>query len=174
MQKVALIISPLTRISELLECYPELEEVLITISPLFSNLRNPVLRRTIARVATLQHAAVIGDVSVEDMVARLRKEVGQTDESIIDTSPVADSVAQPDWMKKVKVSAEYDASIMINQGESPLSTILELAKDLKSGTALLLITPFTPAPIIDKLHQMGFLTWVSKSDSACRTYIYAP
>jgi hypothetical protein len=45
-----------TRVAALLRDYPETEELLIGMSPAFTKLRNPVLRRSVARVATLGQA----------------------------------------------------------------------------------------------------------------------
>lgn len=38
-------ITPATRVGELLDAYPELEEVLVAAAPPFARLANPVLRR---------------------------------------------------------------------------------------------------------------------------------
>jgi len=50
-------LTPATKVADLLESWPELEEVLIAHAPAFRRLKNPVLRRTVARVATLEQAA---------------------------------------------------------------------------------------------------------------------
>ena len=42
-----------TKVAELLEHFPELEETLIAMAPPFKKLRNPVLRRSVAKVASL-------------------------------------------------------------------------------------------------------------------------
>jgi hypothetical protein len=39
-------------------------------------LKNPKLRRTVARVTSLQQAALVGGIKMEDLVNRLRKAVG--------------------------------------------------------------------------------------------------
>ncbi len=72
-----LIITPKTKVSELLEAYPELERVLIDIAPTFKKLKNPMLRRTIARVTSLQQAASVGEIPVDVIVNKLRGIVGQ-------------------------------------------------------------------------------------------------
>ena len=72
-----LVITPQTKVHELLEAYPELEDDLIEIAPVFRKLQNPVLRRTIARVTTLQQAALVGQVSVNLLVNTLRQKTGQ-------------------------------------------------------------------------------------------------
>jgi hypothetical protein len=64
------------KVAELLEAWPELEEVLIRLAPAFRRLKNPVLRRTVARVATLEQAAGVGGVAVRDLVGALRRAAG--------------------------------------------------------------------------------------------------
>ena len=49
-----LIIAPKTKVAELIDAYPQLEQVLIDYVPAFEKLRNPVLRKTVARITTLQ------------------------------------------------------------------------------------------------------------------------
>jgi hypothetical protein len=65
------------KVLELIETYPELEDVLIEYAPAFKNLKNQVFRRTVAKIAKLQQAAAIGGVKTEELINRLRKEVGQ-------------------------------------------------------------------------------------------------
>ncbi|HJZ98426.1 MAG TPA: DUF1858 domain-containing protein, partial [Candidatus Solibacter sp.] len=66
-------IEPGTRIGSLLDAYPELEEVLIGMAATFEKLRNPVLRKTVGKVATLEQAAKIGGVGLRELVSRLRE-----------------------------------------------------------------------------------------------------
>ena len=63
--KNELIITPKTKVLQVIEAYPQLEEVLIGYVPAFVKLKNPILRKTVARIATLQQAAAIGNVKVE-------------------------------------------------------------------------------------------------------------
>ena len=76
-KKQALLITPKTRVGELLDTYPELEPVLMDLAPAFKKLQNPVLRRTVGKVATLQQAAALGNVSISEIINTLRQEVGQ-------------------------------------------------------------------------------------------------
>lgn len=46
-----------TKVAELLGAYPQLEEQLLKLSPTFAKLKNPILRRTVAKVTSLQQAA---------------------------------------------------------------------------------------------------------------------
>ena len=67
-------ITPETKVGELLNNYPQLEDTLITIAPVLKKLKNPVLRRTVAKVTSLRQAAKVGNVPLADMINRLRKE----------------------------------------------------------------------------------------------------
>ncbi len=70
-------ITPSTNIAELLEHYPELVDALIDIAPMFKNLRNPVMRKTMARFASVQTAADAARLPVAELVERLRAVVRQ-------------------------------------------------------------------------------------------------
>ena len=48
-----------TKIDELLKQYPFLEDFLITLSPKFKGLKNPIMRKTMGKVATLEMASTI-------------------------------------------------------------------------------------------------------------------
>ncbi len=159
-----LIITPHTRVSELLEVYPELEKVLIELSPAFERLRNPVLRRTIARFTTLKHAASIAGIKVEDIVNRLRKETGQAgaytggEEEEFQQQPV------PEWFSEAEIIAQADAGEILEQGNEPVFTVLPSLKELPSGKIYLLKAPFLPAPLIEKGISLGCRVWVKKQD----------
>ncbi|MCU0409486.1 MAG: DUF1858 domain-containing protein, partial [Bacteroidales bacterium] len=58
-----LTISPRTKVGELLEAYPKLEAKLIETAPVFSKLKNPVLRKTITKVTSLKKAALVANIS---------------------------------------------------------------------------------------------------------------
>jgi hypothetical protein len=64
-------ILPETKVGALLQAYPQLEDELIAIAPRFTALRNPVLRRTVARITTLAQAAV-AEIPTRELVDRLR------------------------------------------------------------------------------------------------------
>ena len=66
-----LMITPETRVGALLDAHPELEVTLIGIAPTFKALKNPVLRRTVAKVATLEQAARIADLTAFFMLGEL-------------------------------------------------------------------------------------------------------
>ncbi len=70
---MSLSIGPETTIAALLCTFPAPEEVLIEMAPAFAKLRNPLVRRTVARIATLEQAAAIGGVDLQGMILKLRR-----------------------------------------------------------------------------------------------------
>lgn len=164
-----LIITPKTKVAELLEAYPELEDVLIDIAPTFKKLKNPVLRRTIARIATLQQAASVGDVPIDVIINKLRGIVGQKEikNSEMENSYKGDT---PEWFNEDEIAKSFDAREIIAQGGHPLGKVMNDLHNWESGIYEL-ITPFLPAPLIDKVKEQGFVAWTKKeNDNLFRNY----
>lgn len=171
MQQTGLSISPKVKVIELLEAFPELEEVLIEISPVFGKLKNPVLRKTVAKVATLQQVAIIGNMPVDELVNRLRMAAGQGHDENIRTDDLSMSEMPPEWFDKEKICDRFDATNMINSGNSPMAEVLQRANKLNSNGLFELTTPFVPAPIIDMLRKNGFKVWITKEACEVKSYI---
>lgn len=168
-EKNKLIITPDIKIYELLEAYPELEDVLIEISPLFVKLKNPVLRRTIARVTTLKQASVVGKVSINDMINRLRTAAGQESAEII--SEKSQQAEKPNWANNENIKIEYDAREDLDNGIQPLNKVVRETKGFKRGEKYLLITAFVPAPMLELLQNSGFECYSEIiSDKEVRNY----
>jgi hypothetical protein len=164
MSEKKLQITPKTKIGELLGVYPELEEILLQLSPAFSKLKNPVLRRTIGRIASLQQVASTGEIPVDKLINTLRNAVGQS--SLSGETPDADYLKeQPLWFDEKKVREIFDARPLINSGGSPLSDVLHKTKNLLENEIFELITPFIPVPIIDILIEKNLKIWTLKMEN---------
>jgi hypothetical protein len=167
-----LIITPKTKIYDLLEAYPQLEETIISSAPEFKRLQNPVLRKTITRITNISQAAVIGNLNVEELVNRLRKKVGQ---STIDQ--FADSGNRyitecPGWFQKDAVVNSIDIREMLNKGEQPVHEVLAAAKKLNGIGILEIIAPFIPAPLLDKTIGLEYKHWLDRrSETEYRIYL---
>ena len=164
-------ISPRTKVGELLDAFPELEPVLIAMSPAFEKLKNPLLRKTVARVATLQQVAVVGGVNIEEMIRRLRKEADQNYEENGAENPEYLAADTPGWFDSSRIKARFDATAIINSGESPMKEILHQTSMLNPGEIFELQTPFIPAPIIDMLKSKYFKTHTFVNNDRVLTYI---
>ena len=157
-----LIITPKTKVLQLIESYPQLEDILIEYAPAFKKLKNPVLRKTVAKIATLQQAAAIGNVKVEELINRLRKEVGQDLSSTESSTTYA--TKKPDWFHEDRIEKEFNAGEMLAAGEHPVNQVMADLKNLEKDKIYKLIAPFLPAPLIDKATSLQFQHWVEKID----------
>lgn len=164
-----LVITPDTKIYDLLQAYPFLEDKLISIAPAFSKLKNPVLRKTITRVTSLRQAAIVGNVSLNELVNKLRKEVGQNDESFKESIYMkTDTTQRPEKIKEV-----YNAAQDLDSGIHPLAKVMNSIKDLDEGECYLLVTPFLPAPLIEKVSEKNFkVKSEANDDGSFNTYIW--
>ena len=162
-----LIITPKTKVLQLIEAYPQLEEVLIEYVPAFKKLKNPILRNTVAKVASLQQAAAVGNVKVEDLINLLRKNVGQ--DLFSGNAGTLYNTQQPGWFDEQLVQKKLDAKELLAAGEQPVNQVMADLKDMPKGTIYLLIAPFLPAPLIDKATSLNIEHWMIKQDE--ETYI---
>jgi hypothetical protein len=164
-------ITPKTKVGELLAEYPHLEETLIEIAPAFKKLRNPILRKTIAKVTSLRQAAKVGNVSLGEMINRLRREAGLAEAPDLSADSSDEEAARPEWADDSIVVSTIDARPMLDAGEQPLGKVMSALNKLAQGETLVLITPFVPAPIIDKAKDKGFKVWCyHPEEEEVRTY----
>jgi len=165
-------ITPDMKVSELLDAYPELEDELIDIAPAFRKLRNPLLRKTVARLTSLRQAAQVGGVSLGQMMGRLRTTAG-LEEACDDGAEVQTAGAddRPEWAVDERVVETLDARPSIEAGGHPLPQVMAALKGLEDGQVYVLITPFLPAPMLDAVAAKGFRSWSSREDAEqFRTY----
>jgi hypothetical protein len=158
------------RVAVLLREYPETEDLLIGLAPAFERLRNPMLRRSVARVATLAQAAAVGRMSSATLVNTLRAAVGQEPVESGLSGGATYFEAQPEWFDLNAVTVvlrdeELDPEVM------PINPLLRAAKDLDDGEIAELVTSHLPAPGIDILRAKGYRTWTVDEGHVIKTYV---
>jgi uncharacterized protein (DUF2249 family) len=164
-------ITPETKVGELLERYPHLEEVLINLSPTYKALKNPVLRRTVAKVATLHQVSKVGNIPIGRLVESLRSAAGQGGGPILDDPTLDEDATLPAWVKSEAVARSLDAREMIQAGSHPMPQVMRDLGALNQGEWYELVTPFVPAPLIELAAQKGFEAWSSREgDETVRTW----
>lgn len=157
-----LVISPKTKVLQLIETYPELEDVLIEYVPAFKKLKNPVLRKTVAKIATLQQASVIGNVKIEELINTLRKAVGEDLISIEENENY--NTIKPEWFEESKILHSIDIREMLNRGEQPVNQVITELTNLPKEEIFKVISPFIPAPLIDKASSLEIKHWIDKKE----------
>lgn len=166
-----LTITPETKIGPLLDKYPQLEAPLMKLSPAYAKLRNPLLRKTVAKVATLQQVAKIGEVPIGVLINTLRKELGIEEKWKGGPVDKAGGRDVPEWFATAKISMLLDAAPILEAGEHPLNKVMSDLQKLEPGAIYELVTPFVPAPLLDAVSKKGFEVWSQKqSDGTVRSY----
>ncbi|MEE9594422.1 MAG: DUF1858 domain-containing protein [Candidatus Hydrothermarchaeales archaeon] len=163
-------INPSTKVGDLLDAYPELEDELIRIAPAFKKLKNPLLRKTVGKAATMKHISSVGDIPLNELINKLRTAVGQP--------PSRDSYddedyfsAKPDWFSIDKIKISMDESKIEDKDTWTLTLVLREAKKIEKGEIIELITSFLPAPGIDRMRSLGYSVWATKSKNGMfKTY----
>jgi hypothetical protein len=155
-------ITPDMKVGVLLDAYPELTDVLIGIAPAFKKLRNPVLRRTVAKLTSLRQAAQVGGVSLGEMIGKLRTAAGIQEEWQGEETTSADT-ARPDWFDPAKIVDTFDATELIEGGGHPLPEVMSTLRGLEAEQIYAIVTPFTPAPMIDKAGEAGYRAWCEQT-----------
>ncbi|MCK5116879.1 MAG: DUF1858 domain-containing protein [Candidatus Aegiribacteria sp.] len=163
-------INPSVTVHALLEAYPDLEEVLIGLAPPFKKLKNPFLRKSVAKVATIRHIASVAGITLDELIGKIREAVGQpkSSESYEDQNYFGE---QPNWFSPDKVALSLDEDKVEDKDKMTLVIILKEAKNVRKGKIIELVTSFLPAPGIDILKSKGYSVWTRKeSDDLIRSY----
>jgi hypothetical protein len=64
----------------------------------------------------------------------------------------------PAWLDKNKIKTSLDARPLLAQGIHPLEQVQQECAKLQPGEIFEIITPFPPAPMIEKMSAAGFAT----------------
>ncbi len=157
-----LILTPKTKIFDMLEAYPQLEDLLIASAPPFKKLKNPILRKTITRITSLSQAATIGGLKVEDLINKLRAEVGQAASADLEDESVNFNQEKPDWFSEELLKDTIDIREMLNAGEQPVHEVISAVKRLGENEILKVVAPFIPAPLIAKSLSLSYQHWLDQ------------
>ncbi len=163
-------ITPSVTVHDLLEAYPELEDVLIGIAPPFKKLKNPFLRKSVAKVATIKHISSVGGVPLDELIGKIREAVGQSQstDSFEDQDYFGE---QPAWFSPDKISLSIDKDKVEDKDRMTLTVIITEARNVGKGEIIELVTSFLPAPGIDILKSKGYSVWTLKErEDLIRSY----
>lgn len=168
-----MIINADTKIAAILKKDPAALESIISISPKFTKLRNPILRKLMAGRTSLQMAANVAGCTLQDFYDKLSGPNFETAPHTKTTPAVATST--PAFMSVLNATntIELDVRPVIDAGTDPLNLILETIKTIRPGQALKITNTFEPAPLITLLGKKGFQSHtIVVADSLIETYFY--
>ncbi len=164
-----------TKIHDLLNDYEGMKEILIGINPKFKKLNNPVLRRTLGRVAGVRQAAIVGAMDPMDLLNQLRLAVGQesicescTEES--EACHLPETKPRPDWVNASPKSI-LDANAILDADKNPLAIARKALRGLEGEEHILLTADFRPEPLIEEFIKDGYSVYIEETEGLFHTYV---
>ncbi|GAB4233775.1 MAG: hypothetical protein Kow00109_06610 [Acidobacteriota bacterium] len=170
-------IEPEMKVAELLQHFPELEDTLLELSPAFAKLKNPVLRRTVAKATSLAQAARVAGIPVGQLIRTLRCAAGQSAApgGEADAAAPDDPGTRPEWARSHRAKGTLDAGRLLDQGEKPVVRVMQELKQLAPGEVYLVRAPFLPAPLIDLARNAGVEAWWEETEGGeILVYFHTP
>ena len=72
-----------TKLNDLLAKYPFLVDFLVDLSPEYKKLKNPIIRRTVGKLATMGQIASMGNIELEKLLADIAREVKEKSSDVL-------------------------------------------------------------------------------------------
>ena len=163
-----------TKIAALIKQHPDALESIITLSPDFKKLRNPILRKLMASRTSIAMASKIGGCKPEDFFEVLSP-LGFVSDHSVPVEVLSKQKTLKEFVKDIERAhiVPVDVREMLAEGNDPLKLIQQHIKQLKAGQVLKIINTFEPSPLIILLEKQGFEAYVDKiEDKHIETYFY--
>jgi len=161
-----------TKISALIKENSETIEVLISVNPRFSKLKNPVLRGILASRTSIADAARIGKCDLESLLKSLAEIGFELENKPASKEEAVEGLANPEILKAIeslKVSS-LDVRPTLDRGGDPFSEIMGELMLLRDGYVLEVINSFEPTPLIKIANNKGYDSMVETKGDAFYTY----
>jgi len=163
-----------TKVASLLKHNAAALEAIVSISPKFTKLRNPILRKVIAARTSISMASKLGGCSVDDFFKKLQPLGFEIDQAAVVMKKENENKPVPGF---VNIGAdkmiELDVRSVIESGKDPLDIIVKKVKTLETGSVLKIINSFEPTPLMHLLGKQGFESYAETiSDDLVNTYFY--
>lgn len=162
-----------TKIATVIKQRPDALEAIISISPKFEKLRNPLLRKLMAGRTSLAMASKVGGCSVDDFFDKLKPLGFNVDGSILPA--IDEQPPVPDFVHSIREEQliELDVRPIIAAGKDPLSLILKRSNAVEAGQILKIINTFAPIPLITLLEKKGFISHIARiEDDLVEAYFF--
>lgn len=173
------------RLSEVLSRDPRMVEIITTAAPSLRGLNNPVTRRIMGRLATMEQVARIAGIEPDLLLYRVNRAMGQGEDETgreIEVAPVerdggaAAPTTMPGHLREVPPHRILDLDVRedLRHGREPFSRIMKARKQLRAGGVLRLRATFEPAPLYRVMAAQGYAHWTEQlADDDWRVWFYA-
>lgn len=160
-----MVINADTKIAAILKHHDDALETIISISPAFQKLRNPLLRKLMAGRTSISMACKLGGCTVERFLEKLKPlgfEVGELSSKPQKELSMKDNNESREYLKSLGEErvVRLDVRAMLAGGTDPLEKIIATIGALKRDQVLLIINSFEPTPLINLLNKKGFSSYV--------------
>ncbi len=143
-----------TKISALIKHDKGVINVIASINKHFRKLKNPILCKMLASRVTIEDAARIGKVSVDEFLRRLENYGFEVE------YPAGKKDDKIDNKKTSKMNKEnlvtLDARPILDGGVDPFEEIMKTLKSMNDDQTLLVINTFEPIPLLNLLKKKGY------------------
>lgn len=163
------------KVSEILNKYPETIDIFIEASPHFKKLENKILRKTLARRVTVEQAAKIAGVDLNELLFKLNKRINSDFIPEKNTQKeISISQIKPEWLEKISTDkiVQLDVRTIINSGKDPFLDIMNKVKELTDDQVFLLINSFEPVPLYTVLGNRGFEHFTEIENDKFKVYFF--
>jgi uncharacterized protein (DUF2249 family) len=156
-----MVINSQTKIAALLKHHPDALEAIVSLSPDFKKLRNPILRKLMAGRTSISMASKIGGCRPEDFFEKLKPYGFEADGAAEPEEELAEQLPVPDFVKNLQADhiVVLDVRAMLAGGTDPLKHIQQTVRQLAPGQALKIVNSFEPTPLIKLLEKQGFQSY---------------
>ena len=164
-----------TKIASLLKHNADSLEAIVSISPTFEKLRNPILRKLMAARTSIAMASKLGNCSVDDFFNKLRPLGFEVDNTVPVMEKGQENKPIPSFVKNIDADKmiELDVRTIIESGKDPLGIIMKKVNALETGSVFKIINSFEPTPLMQLLGKQGFESYAEAiSDNLVNTYFY--
>jgi uncharacterized protein (DUF2249 family) len=195
------VISAGDRVSAVLARDERLVEVFTSLSPTFERLRNPAMRKVMARLVTIEQAARMAGLEPELLVERLNQAlaatsgisehaddnhdtkprsapgapVGAGERAEMATDTLPDGIPAALAAVPAELIVDIDVRPDLRRGEEPFSKIMAARREVRPGGVLRLSATFEPVPLYAVLGKQGLEHWTERfADDDWRVWFYAP
>jgi len=145
------------RVSEVLEAYPHLLDVIADYNPHFEKLRNKMLRLIMAPRVRLEQAARIADVNLEDFLATLNRAIGEEPETV---GPPSEGTAEAKEGIVSKKAEDQGELVFLDvrglEPPEPMIKVMEALNMLRQGQTLIVQHHRRPMFLYPKLDERGY------------------
>ncbi len=165
-----------TRIATLLKGHPDALEAIVSISPKFTKLRNPLLRKLMAARTTISMASKIGGCTPEDFFKKLEP-LGFVIDTNTSVAKSEETKPLPEFMlnRTEANTKELDVRPVLESGQDPLTMIMDILREIQAGQILKIINSFDPIPLVLLLEKQGYKAYSEiVGEDLVYTYFYNP